>query len=813
MAFLTWLAWTLLRLVVVLLVAYLLLPLGWKLVAPKFNAAHVPGPLDAKAEPRAPQALKPSLRVDESGGYEVVFGEGRKFARGVVEVHHAGTWYSSHPKAGQIALELASPPSEEAGSDELGAFTRHRTVWKVPGGPVVVATADAFADVPAVRFGLQFPGGAEGVATGRFDRLAFHYPCFRLSGPNQRVLVWRYAIFSPPARRLTAKGTQGPVVFFDNHLDAVVLGPTDHFMVAMTQRGDSPVAPGEFGEVRHGIAGEVREFPAGFSHECVLYLGHGINRSVWEFCDLLRARHRVPRRDPRKDPVLANLGFWTQNGAYYYYNAERGTTYEETILHCRRTFEERGIPFHFFQLDSWWYRKAMKKFWKYPPFKWLGKLVGGGAFGGTLTWEPIPEQFPRGLAWLHERTGWKFVAHSRWFDPNSPYVERYESLGGKHAALPHEPKFWDALMGEAAGWGLACYEQDWMKNAFTRIPGLRQSVDAAENWLTWMAEAAEKHDITVQYCMAPSGALLLAGLKLPAVTHARVTGDYHARVTKQFFFPQFTQTNILAGAVGLWPSLDCYLTRTTPLWKGLYREKYPEQVTLFSALGGGVVCPGDKAERVDWELLRRACTDDGVLIKPDRPVTASDLTFVPNAKPYLADTETRRGGLVWHYVVCVNLWPRRAKDHAVTPRELGWGGFEGVTYDFFGGDLRVVGGDTPLPLPSKRMGLKYHVLAPFISPDVEVALVGSPDKYVACSTDLFEDVQLVPGGRGLRFVARYTPGRALRVLIYCGEGPRRLLVDGRPLAKEDWTFDGSTGTLLATLRFGDSGRAEVLLEL
>lgn len=830
------LAWFLLRLLIILLVVYLLLPVGWKIIAPRFNAAYKPSDLDERARPAAdnPQDPIPRVEVDDTGGYEVQFGPDRAFRDGQVRVHYHGAWYASDPTGGQKRLVPSAPESVGPGEDALGAFTRTQTRWELEGTGLAVETrVDVYPERPFVKFEIGFPDGLEDTSTGNFKDLMFQYPAFDLHGPNQRVMAWQFAFFCPPTRDITKKGTQGPIVFYDNELNCAILGPTDHFMTAFTHQDEE-------GGVSHGLEGKIKEIPAGFTHAALLYFGQGINQPVVEWCDLLRNYYEVPPRDPYADPTVANLGYWSQNGAYYYYKTEKGMNYEETIEYCHRTFEEMGIPFQYFQLDSWWYQKAIKSFWKYPPGKWLGKLIGGGAFGGTIVWEAIPEQFPHGLKYLHEKTGWDFVAHARWFDPKkSPYLQNYESITWKFAGLPMEAQFWDDLMARAVKWGLACYEQDWLKNTFTRLPQLQENVGWAENWLTWMADAAQAHDLTIQYCMCPSGGFLLGGLKLPAVTNARVTGDYHARVTKQFFYPQFSQTNILAWAVGIWPSLDCYLTTTTSLSKGIYREKYPEQVTMLSNLGGGVICPGDKAERVNKPLLMKTCTEDGVLLKPDRPITANDLMFAPHAKPYIMNTWTRRavteraGPLMWHYVLAVNLWPRRVSDYQVTLTELGLAGdaaressgeppgaagaagvagAKGVTgtaskrlvlYDFFARTLAPVQSDTPIALDLKRMEKRYVVVVPELLEGV--ALVGSPDKYATAATRLFPAITVEEDT--VRCTVSYSAGASLEVLFYAKKEPKEVQCTGT--TEVTWTHEARAGALHVTLNFGESAETEL----
>jgi len=779
-----------------LILIYLLLPFGWKIFASWYNAAYKPNKLDQIAQPKPKQLQDsiPTVSVDEAGGYRISFGVAREFISGTLQIHYQGQWYSSHPS--QIkdkSLKLISI-EEFSGSDIFGTFQKKVLKWNLEGTSISIQNnIIMYPNQPILQFQLEFPSGLKEVSTENLHDPIFEFPCFKLEGPNQRVLAYRYGIFSPPTRSIR-KSTQGPVVFYDNELNSVVFGPLDHFMIAFTKQ--DPM-------ISHGLEGKIKEIPPGYTHSSLLFFTKGINKAIVDWCAFLQKYHGTQPKDPYADPVVANLGFWTDNGAYYYYRKEKGMDYEQTILHISHILKERNIPFKYFQLDSWWYRKDMKIFWKYPPFRWLGRLIGGGAFGGTILWEAIPDEFPNGLKALQEKIGLYFACHARWFSPKSPYIQKYKCAIGKSAILPMDPGFWEDIMRESAKWGLIMYEQDWLKNTFSWIPLLQEDVSATEHWLTWMAEAAQRNRISIQYCMAPPGAFLYA-LKLPAITHARVTGDYSARVTKQFYYPHFSQTNILAWGAGIWPSLDCYLTTKTP--HRLYREKYPDQVTLLSNLGGGVICPADKAERVNRDLLMKTCTEEGLLLKPDRPITANDLMFKPHRKPYIMDTYTRKEGLFWRYIVVVNLWSRRVKDTEITLRELGYTE-SGVLYDFFTGSLKEICLDDPVNVRLKGMEYKYLILAPWLNENV--ALIGAIDKFVSAANKLIPNVE--KDINKLSFTVDYSPNSTLKLLVYSKSKPSTIVLK-ETSGSIKWDYDITKKRLDLELSFKTNNSNTITIE-
>jgi len=51
---------------------------------------------------------------------------------------------------------------------------------------------------------------------------------------------------------------------------------------------------------------------------------------------------------------VQQLGFSTDNGAFYYYVTEEGKNYEDTLIDVKRYAEAVHIPYHYVLLDSWW---------------------------------------------------------------------------------------------------------------------------------------------------------------------------------------------------------------------------------------------------------------------------------------------------------------------------------------------------------------------------------------------------------------------------------------------------------------------------
>ena len=214
----------------------------------------------------------------------------------------------------------------------------------------------------------------------------------------------------------------------------------------------------------------------------VFYFGKGICASFDGWGEIVRKWHKKERPSPYADVALSYLGYWTDNGAFYYYHTEKGLTYEQTLLKVKQEADKLGVPFGYFQMNSWWYRKTSDS------KKGFGSLdvLKHWVFGGATRWEARSELFLEGLAAFDRKLGVPLEAHARWFDQKNDYRKEYKFVDGVSSrlpALPVEERFWDMIMGNAKSWGIQVYEQDWLDTQWRSIPYLRESVDAGDKWL------------------------------------------------------------------------------------------------------------------------------------------------------------------------------------------------------------------------------------------------------------------------------------------------------------------------------------------
>ncbi|RJO68104.1 MAG: hypothetical protein C4523_07760 [Myxococcales bacterium] len=595
-----------------------------------------------------------------------------------------------------------------------------------------------------------------GIATGDYAAPAFVYDELAVDPRYTHALSFMTTPMLPP--RLSAVPSPGPLVLYSDALDVLVFSPMDHFFESLILF--------ENGKIRYGLQGELDAVPAGFTQRFLRVEGQGVAATLEHWGDLLLADRNRARRDRYADTGLSHLGYWTDNGAYYYYETEEGMNEAETMLAVAEDARRRGIPYGYLQLDSWWYFKAN---------------MGGLAPGGLIRWEPILEMFPDGLAAFQQNLGLPLILHNRWFAKDNGYRERYSFVDDVEMAFPLDGGVFDDFMGDAASWGAITYEQDWLMPQFWGVSYLRQGVGRAEQWMAWMDDAAQAHGLTMQLCMA-GAAHLLDSLDRATPTSVRTSIDYTPSLSKECYWPEFHTVNLLAWALGLWPFKDNFHAS----------ETHGEAEALISALSGGMVGAGDQIGLADPELLSRSCRADGLLLKPDRPALPLDAMFLPHTRPFTTFTYSRREGLgQWTYVAAYHL----ARNHAerssedklwaalsydgldvgelfVFPdevtdwrldleRDLGLTG-EYVAYDWRSGEARRVSGELTLAEFPHLYDFAYLVLAPILPNGV--ALIGETGKYVTLADRRFADIAL--DGDRMTVTLAGAPGESVALTIY-----------------------------------------------
>lgn len=608
-------------------------------------------------------------------------------------------------------------------------------------------------------FSHKEAAGLGDLQTGDYFEFSFEYPAIEVEADYKHVLNFLITPLMPPY--LKATPTNGPLVLYTDKMEAIVFSPLDHFYSSLVHFED--------GLIHYGLHGDLGETPEDFQHRFVLVRGHGINATVAEWGRILVEDSGLPRPDRYADKGLSHLGYWTDNGAAYYYKNADGMNEEQTLLAVKQDADDRGIPYGYMQLDSWWY------------FKEKGDGILSAAAGGLILWEPQPEMFPDGLVSFQEKLGLPLVAHNRWFAVDNGYVDDHEFIFEEKMALPVGQALFDHFMEDAIEWGVFTYEQDWLVTQYWGLDWLRNGVGHAAQWVQAMHDAAFDAGLTMQMCMAGTANLMQAA-SLPAVTTIRTSVDYAKNVSKETYWPQFHTVNMLAAAVGIWPFKDNFQMS----------EKWGEAEALISSLSAGMVGSGDAIGKADPQLLARTCMADGLLLKPDRPATPVDAMFLGHKRPFITSTFSDQPALGRTLYLAAYLLARKHPErtawdrawfqlryddkdpgdmfvfpdqvtdwHVDLKQDLGIDG-PAVIYNWRTGDADLVQNEFDIPAMEHLYDHSFFVIAPIQANDL--ALIGETGKHITLADARFKSIDVTDDS--IEVTLAGVPGEEVSLLAF-----------------------------------------------
>eukprot|EP00755_Sulcionema_specki_P005652 Sspe_Gene.33353::Locus_16286_Transcript_1_1_Confidence_1.000_Length_2525::g.33353::m.33353 len=533
----------------------------------------------------------------------------------------------------------------------------------------------------------------------------------------------------------------GPHVLFDLKAagkDAVVVSPSSNFMAQVFEKTDENT-------LSSGIMGSVTGVPNGFSLSTMLFHGdNGVNNVMSAWGTSLRKRYNKTTDVMDKDLAVRYLGYNTDHGAYYYYHSEPGKNMMETLYDVRAKGREQQIPYRYILLDSWWYYK--------------------GVGGGVANWTVRPDVFPPGgdaaLKAFTEKTQWPVTGHNRYWSSNTGYAKKnggdWEfSDDGAEMVVPMEQGFWDYLLGKSKAWGLSTYEQDWLYNEFNGVPLLQRDPTWARRWLMQMGSAAQKHGLTIQYCMAyPRHAL--QSVEIQQVTQIRSSDDYVPGRDKTPGDWNLGGSSILAHALALAPFKDNYWTSSFEPGGSCGNTTEPGVVlhSAISSFSAGPVTPSDGIAYANKSLIMMSATSEGRLLQPDRPMTYADDMIAWNAagdnKGHLWTSYTTVGSLRFDIV-----FTQLDSDMAVTPSQLTLDGSSmGDLYYYREGGVFVVQPfSASAPIKAKASSTpSFHVYYTTRTLTSGWALLGEVDKWVPVAsarfTSITDSAVGITGGEG-----------------------------------------------------------------
>ena len=620
--------------------------------------------------------------------------------------------------SGDYTVSVISPAWKFAGKTGVPVHNLYST-----------SGVDTMGPYREISFDFQAAGARHGAIRAYFNQKVV---LFTLSNPSDAPNIVTFPSFSQYPKGLGHVNYAGmfgfptffgyaedsPWVFFDPDANTFVVSPVTHAMVASTAWGPNA-------ELNSGLSPKIATLPAGFSQQTMLVIENGINRAFDTWGHAMTDLHGKTRPANDGDVTLNRVGYWTDAGSTYYYSTEAGMDYSGTLSAIKRDFDKRGVSLGYLQLDSWFYPKGAGA-------DWIDHN------DGIYQYLAAPFLFPATLANFQHGMSTSLVTHSRWIDPTSPYRQLYRMSGN----VSTDSRFWDEVANYLVISGVKTYEQDWLYNRAQTDFNLTDP----EAFLDNMSKSLGAQNITIQYCM-PSGRHFLQSAGYNNVTSIRVSEDRfdHTR------WRSFLYASRLASALGVYPFADVMMSVET-------------DNLLLSTLSAGPVGVGDRIGAFSPANLLRAVRADGVIVKPDVPLTPIDVSFLNDSRnlqaPIVASTYSDFGTLRTNYIFA---YPQAANTLATF--RLADAGVTQPAYlfDGRGGTGRVVDPQEMLNLPIAD-GYIYQVAAPIGLSGM--AIIGDTGQFVTMGkkrvSSLTDDgiVQLTvtfAKGDGVHTIEGYSP--------------------------------------------------------
>jgi len=612
------------------------------------------------------------------------------------------------------------------GKDVIGSYTGIRFQWKAD--QTYTGVIRCYDQLALVLFSLSIPG--------KMNHIQAIFPSFDRFPQKMYTFSHYDDNFAPPQFRLNQTST--PWLFFNDRDESFLISPASDFMVSrMTGDGIHVISS--------GLNPELQSFPAGFTHRTILVIGKGIGHTwnIWgKSLMSLYGKHR-PAEDA--DPLLKYFGYWTDNGADYYYNYDTSLGYAGTLLAVRKQYLREGIPLGYMQLDSWWYDKSITDPEGKPDAGWKNKHLPNEAwnrYGGMMKYRADQFLFPRGLAYFHQELGLPLVVHNRWIDPKSPYRNKYHISG--FAAV--DPAYWKHIATYLKSSGVIIYEQDWLNYIYRKSPGMADNLSTGNEFTGDMSSALRNEGLDMQYCMAMPR-YFLQGVRYPNLTTIRTSDDrFEPGKWKEFIY-----NSQFAYVLGIWP------------WSDVFKSREKGNMIL-AVLSAGAVGTGDALGQENKKNILLAARPDGILVKPDRPAEPMDSSFLQAARkentPMLSWTLTRHHGLTTDYVFAFDPPGITGKIIRFLPAALGDRG-EVVVYCPGSDRLSRVSANQEFRDSIPAAGYAYYIVAPVTS--MGIAFLGDAGKIASTGKQRISSMEQGPGV--LRVSVLYAAGEKAVTLM------------------------------------------------
>jgi len=611
------------------------------------------------------------------------------------------------------------------------------------------ASIRSYHDRPQVLFVMSNPTSvaANTLAFPSFTQYPRNVDHLSLSGTFAPPTFWAYA-------------SDSPWIFFDPSGNTFILSAAANFMTASTVFGPH-------GEMSSGISTDIQTLPSGFEHRTLLVVDKGINRAFDTWGQALTAMGGKTRPANDADVSLNKLGYWTDNGAAYYYHMANSMTYEQTLAAVKGDFDHAGIPLGYLQLDSWFYPKGSGAEW-----------TNNGA--GIYRYEAAAPPFLSGLSRFQQNLGVPLVTHARWIDPSSPYRTLYKMSGN----VVTDPAYWETVATYLANSGVATFEQDWLDDKAHTDFNLTDGAAFLDN----MAASMARRNLTMQYCMA-AAKHFLQGSKYSNLTTIRTSGDHLQRDR----WTDFLYASRLGSALGAWPFTDNLLsTETSQL--------------LLATLSAGPVGIGDQIGSINVPNLLHTVRRDGVIVKPDVPLTPTEASYSNMAHstdaPQIAYSWSDFGALRTNYVFAFTQGKNALAKFS--PSDLGING-QVYVYDYFAGTGQLAQAGDAIQKQISGDAL-YLVLAP-VGPS-GIAILGDADQFVTMGK---KRVTAFTDHGAARVTVAFAAGETSRTITgYAPAAPIVLAMEGASVGPV--AYDAATHLFRVPVMAGNNRGATIRIQ-
>jgi hypothetical protein len=586
-----------------------------------------------------------------------------------------------------------------AGADNLGAYEELDFDY-LAGASSRYASIRVYQNRPEVLFSVTYLNGSANSAP---------FPAFG-SYPNNLYHLSYNGQFASPS--FTDLLPDSPWIFFDASANTFIVSPASDYMASATTLNSS-------GQIQAGIASGIASLPTGMTHRTILTFGHGVNSTIFEWGQALTELTGKRRPSNDADILLKSISYWTDNGATYYYNAG-GPSYAGTLEAVKAEFNAKGIGLGSLQLDSWWYPKGPDDVWS--------------SHGGIWTYTAATPLFQPDLATFQATLGVPLITHARWIDAASPYRSQYTISGN----VATDPQYWENVATYLQASGVKVYEQDWLgADAQTSL-----NLTDPNAFLGNMAASMASRGITMQYCMAtPKHFLQTTNYGNLTTIRTSQDGFGSARWTSFLYASQF------AGALGIWPFSDVLMSADL-------------NSLIVATLSAGPVGIGDALGGIVAANLLKSVRSDGVIVKPDAPLTPVDSIFLNDAQaidtPMVASTFSGFGQMRTHYIFAYVR--ATAAQIAIKPADYGIAG-AAYLYDYLAGVGYPIAANAALSL-TLNSGVGYYVLSAVGRSGI--AMLGDHDQFVTMGRKRIS--RFADEGR-ISVMVDYAPGETVRTLF------------------------------------------------